>query len=115
MSTAAPRAVRRMVTYKETMRRFSESFRLLDFSWEPVAETNDTGVYAWQLRVRMDGPFGGTPPTGREATASGVAILRFEGDKIAEHRSVWDTLGFFQRLGLAQWRGAEAEAPGAFA
>jgi hypothetical protein len=43
----------------------------------------------------------GAPPSfiGKQTTNSGTAIMRFEGDKVAEEWWVMDGLGMFQRLG----------------
>jgi ketosteroid isomerase-like protein len=40
--------------------------------------------------------------TGREGEMDGIAILRMEGDRIAEEWSSWDYLGLANRLGLAE-------------
>jgi ketosteroid isomerase-like protein len=40
--------------------------------------------------------------TGREGDAEGIAILRFDGDRIAEEWSSWDYLGLVDQLGLRE-------------
>lgn len=40
--------------------------------------------------------------TGREGEMEGIAILRFDGGRIAEEWSSWDYLGLAGRLGLAE-------------
>jgi ketosteroid isomerase-like protein len=40
--------------------------------------------------------------TGREGEVDGIAILRFDGDRIAEEWSSWDYLGLASQLGLAE-------------
>jgi len=40
--------------------------------------------------------------TGKEAEIDGIAILRFDGDQIAEEWSSWDYLGLANQLGLAK-------------
>ncbi len=39
--------------------------------------------------------------TGRDGEMDGIAILRFDGDRIAEEWSSWDYLGLASQLGLA--------------
>jgi ketosteroid isomerase-like protein len=40
--------------------------------------------------------------TGREGEMEGIAILRLDGDRIAEEWSSWDYLGLANQLGLAE-------------
>ena len=40
--------------------------------------------------------------TGREGEMDGIAILRFDGDRIAEEWSSWDYHGLASRLGLSE-------------
>jgi ketosteroid isomerase-like protein len=40
--------------------------------------------------------------TGREGEMDGIAILRLDGDRIAEEWSSWDYLGLANQLGLAE-------------
>ena len=40
--------------------------------------------------------------TGRDGEVDGIAILRFDGDRIAEEWSSWDYLGLASQLGLAK-------------
>jgi predicted ester cyclase len=47
-----------------------------------------------------EGEMGGIPPTGKHVSISGMSVARFEGGKIAEMWSTWDTLGYLQQLGL---------------
>lgn len=45
--------------------------------------------------------FQGMPPTGNQATITGMTITRIEDGKIAEAWTCWDALGMFEQLGLA--------------
>jgi steroid delta-isomerase-like uncharacterized protein len=51
------------------------------------------------------GEFVGIPATGRKATTSGVAWLRMEGGKQAEHWGGPDMLSLLQQLGVMSGRG----------
>ena len=42
----------------------------------------------------------GMPPTGKQATVSGIDILGFEQGKIVEHWGNRDELGMLQQLGV---------------
>jgi predicted ester cyclase len=45
--------------------------------------------------------FMGIPPTGREATVTGMTLTRIEGGKMVEAWTCWDALGMFEQLGIA--------------
>jgi predicted ester cyclase len=40
------------------------------------------------------------PPTGKQATITGISILTFAGGKVVEQRTNWDTIGMLQQLGV---------------
>lgn len=95
---------------KDAMRIFDRAFSLEEFSYDLVAETPDTAVFSWSMRTTMHGPLESIESTGRSAHTSGVGILRLANGKIVEHRSVWDTLTFFQGLGLLPRLGEQQQA-----
>ena len=42
----------------------------------------------------------GVPPTGKQITVSATLVERFKDGKLVEHKSLFDTLGMMQQLGL---------------
>ena len=48
-------------------------------------------------RTRASSP--GIAPTGKDVTVSGLTISRFEGGKVVEEWTTWDTLGMLVQLG----------------
>ena len=52
---------------------------------ETIAE-GDTVVARWTASARHSGDLSGIPPTNKQLTLRGVAIYRFEGDKMAIDR-----------------------------
>ena len=54
--------------------------------------------FEWQGTHR--GTFLGVPATGRPVTVWGIAIDRFEGEKIKDTRIIMDTLGLMMQLGV---------------
>ena len=58
----------------------------------------------------MTGPFMGVQPTGKRATWNEAHIVRFAGDKVAEHWAVVDQLGMLVQLGVID-NPAAAPAP----
>lgn len=46
------------------------------------------------------GTFAGIPPTGKSFTADVIDIIRFDGDRMAEHWGQTDSLGMLTQLGI---------------
>jgi steroid delta-isomerase-like uncharacterized protein len=65
---------------------------------EQIAE-GDSVVTCWTARGTHEGELFGMPPTGRQATVTGITINRIIDGKLAEARTNWDTLGMLQQLG----------------
>ncbi len=66
---------------------------------DQVAE-GDRAVTRWTAVGTHKGELWGLPPTGKQATVSGITIDRVENGRVAESWSNWDTLGLMQQLGL---------------
>ena len=62
-------------------------------------EDGDVVVSRWTATGTQTGDLPILPATGRHATVTGMLIDRFEGDRIAETWSNWDTPGMLQQLG----------------
>jgi predicted ester cyclase len=62
-------------------------------------EDGDVVVSRWTARGTQTGDLPMLPATGRSATVTGMLVERYEGDRIAETWSNWDTLGMLQQLG----------------
>ena len=67
---------------------------------EDLVAEGDKVVERFSFHGTNTGSFLGAPPTGRQVTASGVAIFRIAGGKVVEHWGENDTLGVMQQLGL---------------
>jgi steroid delta-isomerase-like uncharacterized protein len=63
-----------------------------------VAEGNKVAVYATYTGTQ-EGPFGPYPPTGKTMELKFLAVLRLEGEKIAEIWVEWDNLAALTQLG----------------
>ena len=64
-----------------------------------IAEGNRVAVH-WRAHGRQTGTLMGIPPTGKQATVTGISIFRLTGDLIVEAWTNWDTLGLLQQLGV---------------
>ena len=65
---------------------------------EQIAE-GDRVVTRWIARGTHKGELMGMPPTGRQATVTGITIDLIQNGRISESRTNWDTLGLLQQLG----------------
>jgi steroid delta-isomerase-like uncharacterized protein len=65
---------------------------------QQVAE-GDTVVTRWTARGTHQGELFGIPPTGKQATVTGISIARVVDGKVVEDRTNWDALGMMQQLG----------------
>ena len=57
-------------------------------------------VARWTASGTHKGDMMGIPPTGKQATVTGITIFRFANSKIAEGLTTWDALGALQQLGV---------------
>jgi predicted ester cyclase len=73
---------------------------LQDFDWrvEDILVDGDRAAVRWVMSGMHTGPLPDAPPTGNAILLTGIAILRFEEDKIAEGWVEDDMLGFLQQL-----------------
>jgi ketosteroid isomerase-like protein len=94
--------------YKQTMARFDQSFVVDDCPVDRiVVEAGDSTVFLWRLTAHMKGG-----DQGRTGRTSGMGLIQVRGGRIVEHRSVWDTLKFFQGLGMVPALGMPAADTG---
>ena len=66
---------------------------------EQIAD--DQGVATrWSAKGTHESDLMGVPPTGKQATVTGITIDRIVDGRIAETWTNWDTLGMLQQLGV---------------
>jgi predicted ester cyclase len=65
---------------------------------DQIAE-GDKVATRWTGRGTHTGELAGIPPTGKEATVSGLTISRLEGGQVVEEWTTWDTMGMLVQLG----------------
>jgi steroid delta-isomerase-like uncharacterized protein len=68
----------------------------------------DCVITRWTASGTHEGGLMGMPATGKHAEITGITIDRFEGGKIAEGWTNWDTLGMLQQLGAVPEAAARA-------
>jgi predicted ester cyclase len=91
-----------LVTWKELLRGFHESFSNSRIRVLMQIADNDLVATRWEIKATHSGDYIGLAPTGREITWTGVAIDRFQGDKIVESWVNWDKFRLFEGLGLVK-------------
>jgi steroid delta-isomerase-like uncharacterized protein len=70
----------------------------------------DKVLLRWTWGGTNTGELMGLPPTGKQATTTGMHLCRFEGGKIAESWVSYNAFGFLQQLGVVQLGAAESAA-----
>jgi len=77
-----------------------------DFRLEPISRTVGVDTVVDEFIVRfthtteMDWLLPGVPPTGRAVEIPTVAIVKFEGDKVAHEHIYWDQASLLVQIGL---------------
>jgi steroid delta-isomerase-like uncharacterized protein len=83
------------------------AFPDLRVSIDDVVAAEDRVVHRFTLVGTQMGPYLGLPPTGRPVKATGIALDRVAGGKLAERWVVIDAIGLLRQLGavvvLRRW------------
>jgi steroid delta-isomerase-like uncharacterized protein len=85
---------------KQTAEMYRAAFSDTRFEIDQQLADGDYVITRWTATGTNDGELMGMPATGKRVTITGISIDRFEGGKIAESWSNWDTLGMMQQLGV---------------
>src|SRR5260221_3091270 len=72
----------------------------LHFTIEDQVAEGDTVVTRWIVSGTHKGDLMGVPPTGKQATVTGIGINHFANGKIVENSANMDMLGLLQQLGV---------------
>jgi len=86
--------------FKQAVETYRAAFPDLHCTVEDQLAEGDKVATRWILRGTHKGELMGAPPTGNKVVMSGTVIHRFEGDRMAEARDMWDSLSFMQQLGV---------------
>ncbi len=90
---------------KRSAGMYLAAFPDLHFTFEDFIAEGDKVVVRETMSGTQQGELMGIPPTGKQFSATGIEIYRFEGGKIAEHWLESDMLGLLQQLGAVPSRG----------
>ena len=86
--------------FKQLVGGYRAAFPDLQLTVDDLVVEGDKVVGRWTARGTNTGPLMGMPPTGKQATISGISILTFAGNQVTEQRTNWDTMGMLQQLGV---------------
>jgi predicted ester cyclase len=84
---------------KELVAGYRAAFPDIHMTVEDQVAAGDEVTTRWKAIGTNDGDFWGMEPTGRQATVTGITIDRFDGEKIVESWTNWDTFGLMVQLG----------------
>lgn len=88
----------------EGMRQFATAYRSafpdLNLTIEDQIAEEDKVVTRWTGRGTHRGELQGIPPTGKQATVTGMTLERIVNGKVVEAWDQFDTLGMLQQLGV---------------
>ena len=81
-------------------RMFRTAFPDVRFTVEDQIADGDLLANRFTVRGTHQGEFMGIPPTGKQATVSGIDMIRVRDGKVVEHWVQMDQMGLMQQLGL---------------
>jgi steroid delta-isomerase-like uncharacterized protein len=85
---------------KQSISGYRDAFPDLHATIEDIFDAGDKVTYRWSVEGTFENEIMGLQPTGEKGDpVRGITIDRFEGDKIAESWSQWDTLTFMRDIG----------------
>jgi steroid delta-isomerase-like uncharacterized protein len=85
---------------KQLVTVYRTAFPDTQFTVEDLIVEGDKAVVRWTARGTHQQELMGIPPTGKQATVTGIDIYRIKNGMTAEHWGNFDQLGLLQQLGV---------------
>lgn len=85
---------------KELCNVYVQAFKPMSVQIHEIYEDGDTVITRATFTGTHSGSFAGIPPTGNTAPVQSIDIVRFEGDKMAEHWGQIDGVAMLTALGV---------------
>jgi steroid delta-isomerase-like uncharacterized protein len=88
---------------KQSIAAYREAFPDIHIAIEEIFDAGDRVITRWSGQGTFENEFMGLKPTGQTGDpVRGITIDRYEGGKIAESWTQWDTLTFMRNVGAVQ-------------
>ena len=84
---------------KSFVSMFRQGFPDLTAEVEQLLEDGDHGIVRATFSGTHDGDFMGVPASGKKVSFQTVDVVRFDGDRVAEHWGVTDVMSLMQQIG----------------
>ncbi|MBD0324944.1 MAG: ester cyclase [Pyrinomonadaceae bacterium] len=88
--------------FKPFFEKLRGAFPKFQVTIEDTIAADDKVAARWTVRVTHEGDQLGIPATGRQATVSGMSIVRISDGQIVEAWNNWDILGLMEQIGAMQ-------------
>jgi steroid delta-isomerase-like uncharacterized protein len=85
---------------KEFTRQWRAAQPDLHVDVHDILVDGDISACRWTMGGTSRGDFAGMPATGKSYVITGATVDKWEGDRIVEEWTVYDSLGMLQQLGL---------------
>jgi steroid delta-isomerase-like uncharacterized protein len=79
---------------------YRSAFPDLHLAIEDLLTEGETVITRWSCKGTHKGDLSGIAPTGKQVHMSGISIIRFVNNRMAESWVNWDALGLMQQLGV---------------
>ena len=86
--------------YKQLISTYRAAYPDIHMTIDDLIVEGDKVVGHWTARGTNTGPLMGMPPTGKQATVTGISILTITNGQVTEQWTNWDALGMLQQLGV---------------
>jgi steroid delta-isomerase-like uncharacterized protein len=97
---APPAPVLGREAFKQYVAAYRAAFPDFHLTIEDQLAEGDKVVDRWVVRGTHQGSLMGIPPTGKQATVTGMSIGRFANGKLEETWADFDLLGLMQQIGV---------------
>jgi len=84
---------------KQLINVYLEAFKPMTVQVQDQYQDGDTVITRATFSGTHSGDFAGMPATGKSFQVEGIDIVRFEGDRMAEHWGQFDVVGMLTQLG----------------
>ncbi len=97
--------------FKQFVLMYRRAFPDMQLTIEDQIAEGDKVVTRWTARGTHQGELMGIPPTGKQATVTGITVGRVVNGKFVESWSNFDALGLMQQLGVVPAPGQTSSSP----